>query len=161
MGIRYSLAKVLTILLICSTCWADEIDDLIPKIIAIESSGDPHAVSDKGCIGLMQISPLVVKELNDFNREGIHRATGIIILDGLTRNQLFDPEINKRVGTWYLRRLKDHYLKDKYTPERLLGAYSWGIGNVRKVNYEYKRFPKSVKKYVRKVMRLWTFTETE
>lgn len=134
-------------------CFADEIDNLVPAIIQVESSGNPHAFNHKSsCRGLMQISEIVLLE---YNREADCEGTICYCEKTVYDIQdLYEPEINKEIGTWYLKRLRDHYLKEHYTLETLLASYSWGIGHVLKVNYEYKRFPKSVKRYIQKVKEL-------
>ena len=62
--------------------------ELIYSVIATESSFNPKAVSAKGCIGLMQVSPKVW---------------------GVDRKLLFDPRINIVIGTYILRRYYDLY----------------------------------------------------
>ena len=108
-------------------CSADEIDDLIFPIVQVESNGNPNAISKAGCVGLLQISPIVLKEWNDeiawcYKMWGFDYAdghTGALEASGFTENDssyewedLLYPEVNLRVGEWYLRRLRDHYLKD-------------------------------------------------
>jgi len=141
-------------------CSSDEIDDLIPCIIQVESGGNPLAIGSSGKIGLCQISPIVLKEYNqwranracEYGKENPELYfTGSVI--PFIMEDLKNPDLNKYVSTWYLRRLKDHYLKENYTIETLLASYNWGIGNVRKVNYNYERFPKSVKRYIKKVLK--------
>ena len=84
---------------------------LVAAVIYEESRFRPHATSKVGAMGLMQIQPVT--------GETIARKTGG------TRFQvsdLYDPEINVRYGTWYLRELID-----KYGDERIaLAAYNAG-----------------------------------
>jgi soluble lytic murein transglycosylase len=88
---------------------------LVAAVIYEESRFRPHALSKVGAMGLMQIQP--------GTGETIARKTGG------TRFQvtdLYDPEINVRYGSWYLRRLID-----KYGDERLaLAAYNAGESTV-------------------------------
>ena len=64
---------------------------------------------------------------------------------------LFDPKINKKIGSWYLREL---YLRYKCeTIEEILCAYNWGIGNLRKKGI--KKAPRETRQYVRKVLKLY------
>ena len=71
--------------------------------------------SSSGAIGLMQLRP--------------DTAKGIAIRTGGSRFQvsdLYNPEINVRYGSWYLR-----HLLDKYDDERTaLAAYNAGQHNV-------------------------------
>lgn len=153
------------------------------------------------------------------------------------KSDLFDRAVNLKISEWYLRRLKDHYLKDVrivpllgsvgemhpmdifkdfentrvvnrkyhleiiyghgYTKEPfeytrvvindlnlpsyeraielfnnhrhdkaiskklaeelelclVLGMYNWGLGNVKGVNYDINRFPKSTRKYIKDIMK--------
>jgi soluble lytic murein transglycosylase len=88
---------------------------LLAAVIYRESKFDPDARSDSGAIGLMQLLP--------------DTAEGIAQLTGGSRfevDDLYDPEINVRYGSFYLRRLLR-----KYDNERLaLAAYNAGQANV-------------------------------
>jgi soluble lytic murein transglycosylase len=88
---------------------------LLAAVIYRESKFDPDARSDSGAIGLMQLLP--------------DTAEGIAQLTGGSRfevDDLYDPEINVRYGSFYLRRLLR-----KYDDERLaLAAYNAGQANV-------------------------------
>ena len=129
----------------CNPIFADEIEDIIPAIIKVESGGNPHAVSKAGAIGLMQITPIVLKE---YNQHYTYFLT-------YTMEDMKYPFANKVVGYWYLRRLKDHYLKDNYTIERMLAAYNGGITRLKKCNYDISKMPVETRQYVKKVMRLY------
>ena len=88
---------------------------LLAAVIYRESKFDAGARSSSGAIGLMQLLPETAK--------GIALHTGgsrFVVAD------LFDPEINVRYGSFYLRRLID-----KYGDTRLaLAAYNAGQANV-------------------------------
>ena len=138
-----------------ASVWADEIDILIPYIIQVESSGNPNAVSPDGCIGLMQVSPIVFKEYQNC-RSPLPKDT--ILLSEWTFDNMFNPNSNIEVGTWYLRRLKEHYLKNQYTIERMLSAYNGGITRLKKLLQEGKDWqdmPKESVNYVKKIMKLY------
>ena len=95
---------------------ASEENDLDPAFVAgviyTESRFRPDAESHRGAYGLMQLLP----ESARF----IQRKSGI---EGDYR----DPEVNIRLGTWFLGYLEDRYKGD----ERLmLAAYNSGEGNV-------------------------------
>jgi len=98
-------ALLLTLSLIFP-CFADEIDDIVPYIIQVESGGDPNAIGEHGEAGLMQISPAVLYEYGLCNSRKDENTWEFIIPAGL-----FDESKNIMVGKWYLRRLRDHYLK--------------------------------------------------
>jgi soluble lytic murein transglycosylase len=88
---------------------------LLAAVIETESKFHAHAKSSSGAIGLMQLLPTT--------------AEGIAVHTGGTRFQiedLYDPEINVRYGSWYLR-----HLLDKYGDERTaLAAYNAGQDTV-------------------------------
>ncbi|HWS82355.1 MAG TPA: lytic transglycosylase domain-containing protein, partial [Rubrobacter sp.] len=95
---------------------ASEENDLDPTFVAgviyTESRFKPDAESHRGAYGLMQLLP----ESARF----IQRQSGI---EGDYR----DPEVNIRLGTWFLG-----YLEDRYKGEErlMLAAYNSGEGNV-------------------------------
>jgi soluble lytic murein transglycosylase len=88
---------------------------LLAAVIYEESKFRADARSRAGAIGLMQLLPATAK--------------GIAVHTGGARfrvGDLYDPEINVRYGSWYLR-----HLLDKYRNERLaLAAYNAGQHNV-------------------------------
>lgn len=153
------MKALLFILLMANTCFADDIDLLIPAIIQVESGGNPNAVSPAGAIGLMQITPVVLNEYKNWVANEWSKQHNSIGLCNWTMEDMCNPIINKRLGTWYLRYLKTHYLKDKYTIERLLASYNGGITRLRKVNYDISRMPKESRDYVRKVMAIYRRTK--
>jgi len=88
---------------------------LLAAVIYQESKFRPDARSDQGAIGLMQLLPETAK--------GIALRTGG---GEFTVADLWEPELNVRYGSWYLR-----HLLDKYGDERLaLAAYNAGQRNV-------------------------------
>lgn len=95
---------------------------LLAAVIYQESKFEARAESESGAIGLMQLLPETAR--------GIAERTGgsrFRVAD------LYDPEINVRYGSWYLR-----HLLDKYADlELALAAYNGGQGNVdRGIRYE-------------------------
>jgi soluble lytic murein transglycosylase-like protein len=66
----------------------------IEAIIAVESANDPHALSPKGAMGLMQIMPSTWAAWRDRLNLG---------------SDPFDPRANILVGTAFLREMLDHY----------------------------------------------------
>jgi soluble lytic murein transglycosylase len=88
---------------------------LLAAVIYQESKFDAEARSDAGALGLMQLQPETAK--------GIATRTGGT---GFRVDDLYDPEINVRYGSWYLR-----HLLDKYDDESLaLAAYNAGQRHV-------------------------------
>ena len=87
---------------------------LVAAVIYQESRFKPEARSEAGAIGLMQLLPDTAK--------GIAARTGG---SAFRVEDLDDPEINVRYGSWYLRHLLDKYGSE----ERALAAYNGGQGN--------------------------------
>lgn len=88
---------------------------LVSSVIRSESSFRPHVVSSAGAIGLMQILPTT----------GAWIATHLG-LEPFDDELLFEPEINIRVGCWYLR-----YLMDRFGDQTVaLMAYNAGPSRV-------------------------------
>jgi soluble lytic murein transglycosylase len=88
---------------------------LVAAVIYQESKFRADAKSSSGAIGLMQLKP--------------ETAEGIAIRTGGSRfrtSDLYDPEINIRYGSWYLRHLLDKYHDEKTA----LAAYNAGQQNV-------------------------------
>ncbi|WP_461833363.1 lytic transglycosylase domain-containing protein [Desulfothermus sp.] len=99
------------------------------SILKVESNFNPHAVSQKGAKGLMQIVPVTQRELKIFSP--------------------FDPEENIEGGVRYLRKLMDRFNRI----ELVIAAYNAGPNAVIK----YNGIPpyKETKNYVKKVLRLY------
>ncbi|MCL6615354.1 MAG: lytic transglycosylase domain-containing protein, partial [Firmicutes bacterium] len=88
---------------------------LVEALIREESSFDPHAVSKRGALGLMQIMP----------------ETGLWIAsqlgEELTPARLLAPEENIRYGVWYLATLFERFAGDAV---KTLAAYNAGYNRV-------------------------------
>lgn len=99
---------------------------LIRKLIAVESGGNPKAVSPKGAMGLMQLMPETCRELGVSNP--------------------FDVWQNIEGGVRYLRRLLDQF----GSVELALAAYNAGPGRVK----AYGGVPpfKETQAFIRKVL---------
>ncbi len=88
---------------------------LLAAVIYQESRFDPDARSPSGALGLMQLLPSTAK--------------GIAVHTGGTRfrvDDLFNPELNVRYGSYYLRRLLRKYGE----VDLALAAYNAGQANV-------------------------------
>ena len=109
---------------------------LIAAVIYQESKFEADARSEAGAIGLMQLRPETAR--------GIAERTGG---SGFRVDDLYDPEINVRYGSWYLRHLLGKYGNEEWA----LAAYNGGQGNVdRGVVYPETRH------YVERVLELRT-----
>ncbi len=92
--------------------------DLIYAVIHTESKFDPYAVSARNARGLMQIQ--------DETARDCVKKLGI---KNYTPDMLFEPDINIRIGCYYLNKLIRKY---NGNTELALAAYNGGPGNVDK-----------------------------
>jgi soluble lytic murein transglycosylase len=90
---------------------------LIAAVIKAESNFNSQAVSERGARGLMQIMPetglWAAKQIGEPN---------------LDSEDLFDPETNIKLGTWYLSDLEKEFDGSNVL---ILAAYNGGRGNVK------------------------------
>jgi peptidoglycan lytic transglycosylase len=89
---------------------------LIWSVMRVESRYNPIAVSPVGARGLMQIMPAT--------QAWIEEQLGL----GLAPGEIFVPEVNIRLGAWYLAYLLDEFDGDI---ELAIPAYNAGPDNVR------------------------------
>ncbi len=96
---------------------ANNLDPLLVfAIIKAESSFNDKAVSKKNAMGLMQIT------------EGTGRwSAESLNIDTFKVSDLFIPEINIRIGTWYFAFLIKQF---DYDIDLAIAAYNGGIGSV-------------------------------
>ena len=127
-----------------------KLDPLTKKIIEIESNWRYWIKGDDNDIGLMQITPIVLKE---WNIHGTGRLYG--------EYDLFDPYVNLEVGKWYLHeRIGKHYLPHydlKQTDENKAASYNAGpptIGKIGDALENYDQLPKKTQKYLDKLKKL-------
>ena len=93
---------------------------LSTAVIKVESDFNSQAIGGKGEYGLMQIMPDVIK---DWNR---------VYKDNVKRTDLFKPEINLKIGIWYLSLGVKKWKKYKYQEAMALAQYNAGPGTVRR-----------------------------
>jgi soluble lytic murein transglycosylase len=91
---------------------------LIMAIIQIESKYNPHRVSKKGAVGLMQVMPETAKWI-------IEKANFSV----MAKEYLDEPELNIALGSWYVNFLTKEFDHNLYAA---IAAYNAGPGNVRK-----------------------------
>lgn len=89
---------------------------LVVAVIRVESKFEPNAVSRVGALGLMQLMPATAYWI----------APQLGITD-LTEEMILTPEINIRLGTWYLANLATEFNDNR---ELVLAAYNAGRGQV-------------------------------
>ncbi len=88
----------------------------VSAVICTESGFDETAVSSRGAMGLMQIMP----------DTGAWAAEKIGIAD-FTTEMLNQPDVNIRIGCWYLNYLSDMFGGDV---DKVMAAYNAGPNNV-------------------------------
>ncbi|OQB25154.1 MAG: Soluble lytic murein transglycosylase precursor [Firmicutes bacterium ADurb.Bin182] len=123
---------------------------LVAAVIHCESDNVPNAVSRSGAVGLMQIMP----ETGEW-------IAGKLEIEDFSPEDLNEPELNIRIGCWYLRFLYDRYDGNM---TNMLAAYNAGHGNADKwlsdksiseegqlLNIPFKE----TKDYVEKVLRVY------
>jgi len=128
---------------------------LVLAVIDAESKGDPRARSRVGARGLMQLMPATAEEVAQ--RHSIPYRSP---------RDLFDPDLNVRLGTLYLARLRRQFGDD---PHLYIAAYNAGPGNVGKWRLQHPNltsaqlidqvaFPQT-RAYVHKVLAAWRRAE--
>lgn len=85
-------------------------------IMRIESKFNPEAISKKGARGLMQLMPETAN--------WIGKQNNLVIED----EDLFKPDVNIPLGTWYL----NHLIKQFGEEVIAIAAYNAGQGNVHR-----------------------------
>lgn len=113
---------------------------LVKAVIAVESAFDPAAVSDKGALGLMQLTP------DTGARYGVvaDKARSL-------QQKLLDPAINLAIGTRYLRDLMAIFSDDIALA---LAAYNAGEQAVRRYQPAIPPFPET-QEYVKLVRQFY------
>ena len=105
--------------IVCKSAQEYSIDPaLIMAVIETESKFNAKAVSNAGAIGLMQIMP---KTARSISRE--------LKIKKYNKDSLYNPEINIKIGTYYLKKMLQEFDNDI---DLALAAYNAGMGNIRK-----------------------------
>jgi hypothetical protein len=104
----------------------------IRAVMAVESVGDPAALSPKGAIGLMQVMPATWEELRAKHGLGAH---------------LWQPRDNILAGTAYLREMHDRY----GSVDAMLAAYNAGPGRYDEHLASGRALPAETVDYVAKI----------
>ena len=115
--------------------------ELLQALIAAESGFNATAVSPKGAIGLMQIMPATAR------RYGVDGDRKMAI-----ERKLFDPRINIKTGTRYLRDLINMFPGQL---ELAIAAYNAGEGAVQRAGNQIPNY-KETQAYVKTVMQIYT-----
>ena len=114
---------------------------LVLAVIQVESGGYNFAVSSVGALGLMQIMP--------------HTGEMLCAQLGVPwrgADMLFDPILNIRLGTAYLKALSDRY----GSWDRALAAYNWGP---TRIDRRIRRGAALPQVYVQQIMKIYSDDE--
>jgi soluble lytic murein transglycosylase len=134
--------------------WASayNVDPLLASaMLEAESSGRPEAVSSSGALGLMQLMLPTAEE--------VAKELG---LGSPSRDDVLDPDLNVRLGVYYLSKLRQRFDDER---ELVIAAYHAGPTRVDKWRcsradlssaevIEELAYP-DTRKYVRRVLYLW------
>ncbi len=115
---------------------------LVKAVVAVESGFDPHAVSDKGAVGLMQVLPATGER---YGVQADRRRT--------VDQKLMDPKLNLAIGTRYLSDLVAMF------PDRVdlaLAAYNAGENAVSRRGNTVPPYPET-RAYVKLVGQFHAF----
>lgn len=91
---------------------------LLTAIIFVESKFDKNAVSHRGARGLMQVMPETGKWV-----------ASQLDIESFSEEDMFDPELNIRIGSWYFADLMRQFENNTKTS---LAAYNAGRGRVER-----------------------------
>jgi len=116
---------------------------VLMALILTESSFRPQVSSHKGAKGLMQILPSLGEQLS----EEVGRAHGI---ETLSAEDLLDPEVNVKVGSYYLMKLILRFGNVK----NAIKAYNEGPSDIQRRLRRGKPMPQVYYEKIRKNYRL-------
>lgn len=109
---------------------------LLVAIATIESGNNDKAVGRLGEISRYQIRPTTWAAYSK-------------------SKEYSNPVVAKEVALSFLKRIYAMLPAKSRTMRDVLVCYNWGIGNYRKVKFNYTKVPKQVKTYVNKVTKLY------
>ena len=113
------------------------INNVMDKIIQVESGGNPDAIGRDGEVGLCQLTPAAVEQVG-YNWIRVCKS----------------PNYNRQCGEAYLQWCLDRF-PDRIGGDRWFMAvctYNWGIGNMCKYERGEHQIPNSVCEYAYKVL---------
>lgn len=146
-AITSTIVNLILLVAIFTMARAEEIDlNIISKI---ESSDNPLAYNRiSQARGLYQITPICLEDYNN-----AHPTTTIAL------NSLYNPQVARKVATWYITRLKQIMAKNGISCQisHILISYNWGIGNFlkwHKAGGNFNNLPKETQNYILKYQKL-------
>ncbi len=133
------------------TCNYELIQAFVPRLAAIESSGNPNAVGDNGkSLGLYQISKEAWRDATDYWRLNCPEYMQELF-DGLGNNykkECMNPDSAKWVATYYLLYLAGRMERANrpVTMKSLYMAYNCGFSKADSFNFDMNHFAISDKR---------------
>jgi soluble lytic murein transglycosylase len=100
---------------------------LVLGVIRRESNFDPDVRGADGEYGLMQVTRIAARDWERVNRRTIRFD-----------RDLFDPELNVEVGTWYLAQGWKRFTRSSNQTTLALSYYNAGPGRAREWSEKYK-----------------------
>ena len=98
-------------------------------MMVVESNGNPKVTSPAGARGLLQVTPITMEELAEYDPKRFGKY--VTTVNGRTRvniDALSDPKTGIEAGMAALKMYMDRYDGDA---EKALAAYNWGPKNVK------------------------------
>jgi Transglycosylase SLT domain len=114
---------------------AVDVDQMLDKMVPVESSGNPKARSSKGARGLLQVMPATAAQY------------------GIKPDELYNPETNRHVARRYLTDMLVRYRGDKI---KALAAYNAGPSKVDK-----GEIPHETHSYISRILGAFAPAEAE
>lgn len=124
---------------------------VLPAIIMQESSFQPDALSHKNAKGLMQITPIAVKEV--LRQVKLKRLPKICNVSG----DPFDPRVNMTLGACYFKLMLMEFDKNV---RHSLAAYNSGSYRVLQHIKEGRELPPETRDYIKKIPKHMAAVET-
>jgi len=130
----------------------DMIQEMLPKLAAIESSGNPYAMGDGGkSIGMYQISKNAWKDACDWQRLKDNDLTEFLSWVEIGKDwkkECFDEEKSRLIAMCYLLMLAEKISAygHKVDERKLYMAYNMGFSQAKKFNFNMNNVLLSDKK---------------
>jgi soluble lytic murein transglycosylase-like protein len=111
------------------------IEDILSRLVWVESSNKHYAYSKSGAIGRYQITPICLEDFNTFNTWGLK----------FTIDDVWRPSVNELIGRWYFKLLLKYHHKDHFGRiVNVVNSYNMGMGNTGKGRYNYSYLKKII-----------------
>lgn len=123
-------------------------EELLDRIALIESSGGKYLVGDNGrSLGVYQMGKLAWKDATEYRKRH-----GLPVWS--YHQGVMHPERSRAYAKCYLKVLEDrlHRLMGRPpTKAHIYSAYNWGLSNLKKVDFDLNRIPKTTQRAISKL----------